>query len=80
MKLVQAYTMEEQSTSRFYRDNQKNFMYQLKSIRFNETKKAIELFMQGAVFISLLFFGGRLVRQMNCLVQSCCLFLQGVYY
>ena len=33
----------------------------MSSIKLNETKKAIELGLQGIVFISIIFFGGRLV-------------------
>ena len=61
MKLIQAYTMESTTKKRFFRENRKNLKYTMSSIKLNETKKAIELGLQGIVFISIIFFGGRLV-------------------
>tara|TARA_B100000131_G_scaffold322945_1_gene378868 strand:+ start:5181 stop:6899 length:1719 start_codon:yes stop_codon:yes gene_type:complete len=61
MKLVQAYTMESASNSRLKRENKKNFSFAMKSIRLRETKRSIELLLQGFVLISLLFYGGHLV-------------------
>ncbi len=61
MKLVQAYTMESESQDRLTRENKKNFSFSMTSIRLWETKRTIELLLQGFVLISLLFYGGHLV-------------------
>ncbi len=61
MKLVQAYTMETESIDRLKRENKKNFNFSMTSIRLWETKRFIELLLQGFVLISLLFYGGHLV-------------------
>ncbi len=63
MKLIQAYTMESDNKKRLHRENNKNFNYNLSSIRLNETKKAIELALQGVVFIAIIFCGGQLVAR-----------------
>ncbi len=63
MKLIQAYTMEDNNTSRLERENQKNFHFSMTTVRLIETKRFIELLLQGFVLISLLFYGGHLVSQ-----------------
>jgi len=65
MKLIQAYTMEPHSKAKLKRQNKKNFVYQLSMVRLHETKKIIELLLQGLVFISIIFIGGHLVAQNN---------------
>jgi len=61
MKLVQAYTMEDSSIKRFARENHKNFTYSMNSTRLWESKKAVELLLQGVIIFTILWFGGQLV-------------------
>ena len=53
--------METESIDRLKRENKKNFNFSMTSIRLWETKRFIELLLQGFVLISLLFYGGHLV-------------------
>ena len=63
MKLVQAYTMETESIYRLKRENKKQLHFALTSVRLWETKRSVELLLQGLILISLLFFGGHLVAK-----------------
>lgn len=63
IKLIQAYTMEKNCLERYQRENLKNFNYNMKTVRLWETKKAIELALQGIIVIVLILVGGQLVAK-----------------
>ena len=63
MKLIQAYTVENENMKRLSRENKKNFNFSMTSVRLRETKRFVELLLQGLILISLLFYGGHLVAR-----------------
>ncbi len=77
MKLIQAYTMEEESLKKLKRENKKNFVYQMALVRLLETKKIIEQLLQGFVFISIIFIGGYLVAKSSLTAPELLSFFTG---
>ncbi len=61
IKVIQAYTLESFFIKKFKTVNHHNMTSSMMSIKFTYFKSMLELFLQGCVFILLIFVGGTLV-------------------
>ncbi len=61
IKLTQAYTMEAYEYHRMESEQYKNFQFNMMNVRTKANMRSIIVLLQGAVILTLLFFGGRSV-------------------